>query len=112
MTCHCIGGNPCPCAMRGWMGRITFGPEGAAAAPAYMPSKETLELQTLLEKARTHVMTPKEIYEQKVSWLIGMTGKLSDPMPTREQVVKALEVMGIVDPEPTSQFSHAPYSSK
>lgn len=83
------------------MGRITFGPQWDGAAPAYMPNKETLELQALLAEVRNRPpMTPKEIYEQRISWLQGMVGKLSDPMLTREQVVKALEIMGIVDPEP------------
>ena len=46
-------------------------------------------------------MTPKEIYEQKVSWIRGMSGKLADPMRSREDVVKALESLGIVDPDPS-----------
>lgn len=98
MACNCIGGNPCPCQRGGlMMGRIDFGPVYTAAWPLVPTPGESLD--DLLAKARLHKMTPKEIYEQKVSWLMGMSGKLSDPMPTREQVVKALAEMGIVDPE-------------
>lgn len=103
MTCNCIGGNPCPC-QRGVMGQIIFGPrpqfDWPTGAAPQLPNGEILK--DLLAKAATHVMTPKEIYEQRVSWLRGMTGKLSDPMPTREQAVKALEVLGIVDPDSLS----------
>lgn len=95
MTCNCIGGNPCPCQM----GRIAFGPRFTAAD--FPPPN--VELLDLLAKAKLRVMTPKEIYEQKVSWLIGMTGKLADPPRSREEVVKALADLGIVDPEPSAQ---------
>ena len=56
-------------------------------------------LDVALEIARLHKMTPKEIYEQRISWIQG-AGKLSDPMPTREYVVRLLAEHGIVDPEP------------
>ena len=96
MACNCIGGNPCPCQRGAWpMGRIEFGPNAWGAAPM------TVDLTEALEKARLHVMTPKEIYEQKISWIRGMSGKLNEPMPSRESVVKALEAMGVVDPEPS-----------
>lgn len=81
------------------MGNITFGPNYTGAAPLPLFRND---LSELFAKARTHVMSPKELYEQKVSWLRGMTGKLSDPMPTREQAIKALAELGIVDPEPSS----------
>ena len=93
MTCNCIGGNPCPCQM----GRIAFGPRFTGAD---FPGPN-VELLDLLAKAKLHVMTPKEIYEQKISWIRGMSGKLSEPMPSREDVVKALAAMGVVDPEPS-----------
>lgn len=63
---------------------------------------ENRELAEMFVKARAHVMTPKERYEQAISWIRGMSGKLSDPMRSREDVVKALEKMGVVDPEPSS----------
>jgi hypothetical protein len=86
MTCCCIGGNPCPCQRRG--------------APWHFPTI-TPELQALLDAARARgSLTPKEIYEQKISWIQGMTGKLADPMRSREDVVKALADLGIEDPEP------------
>lgn len=76
--------------------RANFGLSGAERYHAYP------DLAVMMEKARYHVMTPKEIYEQKISWIQGMTGRLNDPMPSRELVVKALETMGIVDPEPNA----------
>lgn len=51
-------------------------------------------------------MTPKETYEQKISWIRGLSGKLADPMPTREEVVARLAEMGIVDPEPSLPDIH------
>jgi hypothetical protein len=60
-------------------------------------------LDVKLEIARLHKMTPKEIYEQKISWIRGMSGKLLDPMPTREEVVKRLAEFGIFDPEAQRQ---------
>lgn len=62
-------------------------------------SEESLRLTQLLEQARHHKMTPKEQYEQKVSWLMGMSGKLADPMPSRVQIVNALAEMGVYDPD-------------
>ena len=87
MTCNCVGGNPCPCQRGQIVGSIVFGPGDQKTLPE------------LLENARTRVMTPKERYEQTVSWLMGMSGKLSDPMPSRERIVKALEDMGVYDPD-------------
>ena len=95
MACNCIGGNPCPCQRGGlMMGQIVFSP--VPGFPMMPPG-----LTEALERAKLHVMTPKEKYEQRISWIQGMSGKLSDPMPSRESVVKALEAMGIVDPEPS-----------
>lgn len=92
-ACACLGpmnGEPlCPCQMRA----------GGDTGPQFAM---TPELREMLDKARDHVMTPKETYEQKISWIQGLSGKLSDPMPTREAVVARLAAMGIVDPEPSS----------
>lgn len=77
------------------VGSITFAPSVPSGNTACPP-----DLAAMLDKARLHVMTPKERYEQKVSWLQGMSGKLADPMPSREQIVKALAEMGVMDPEP------------
>ncbi len=60
--------------------------------------KENTEFQALVAASLNHKMTPKEIYEQKVSWLMGMSGKLSDPMRSRAEVVKAMAELGIIDP--------------
>ena len=80
------------------VGSIVFAPpSGNIANPP--------DLQAALARARLHRMTPKEAYEQKVSWLMGMSGKLTDPMPSREQIVKALEAMGIIDPDSCSPAS-------
>ena len=57
------------------------------------------ELAEALERARTHVMTPKEAYEQKVSWIYGMQ-KLSTPGMTIEQIKEHLARQGVFDPCP------------
>ncbi len=93
MACNCIGGNPCPCQRGGLlMGRIEF--SGGQPIP-YVPPY----IQELLDKARAHTMTPKEIYEQRISWVMGMVP--FDREITREEVVKHLEALGIVDPSPS-----------
>lgn len=75
MFCNCIGGNPCPC------------------------QRSARDIAALLAKARTHVMTPKEIYEQKVSWIFGMLP--FDSKTTEAEVREHLAEMGVVDPEPS-----------
>lgn len=54
-------------------------------------------LATLLEKARKHVMTPLEIYEQRVSWIYGELG-LQGREVTREYVEQVLLNNGISKP--------------
>lgn len=88
MACNCIGGNPCPCQRGVWPGaRIEFGP----------PIPATHDFSKLLDAARLHTMTPKEVYEQRVSWIMGMVPFRREI--TREEVVRHLEEMGVVDPE-------------
>jgi hypothetical protein len=60
-----------------------------------------VDINIALEIARQHKTTPKEMYEQRISWIRGMSGKLLDPMPTREEVVKRLAEFGIFDPDAT-----------
>jgi hypothetical protein len=106
MTCNCIGGNPCPCQRGGMlMGRVEFAP-----VPGFpmMPQG----LQELLEKAKLHVMTPKEKYEQRISWIQGMSGRLDDPMPSRESIVKMLEENGIYDPDKIGTTPNTVYNRK
>lgn len=55
------------------------------------------ELLALLERARNHIMTPAEVYEQRVSWIIGMSD-FDKELPSREQIEAALLQMGIVKP--------------
>jgi hypothetical protein len=62
-----------------------------------------VDINIALEIARQHKTTPKEMYEQRISWIRGMSGKLLDPMPTREEVVKRLAEFGIFDPEAQRQ---------
>lgn len=46
-------------------------------------------LQALLDKARSHVMTPEEIFEQKVSFIWGMQS-MSSPGYSQEQIREML----------------------
>lgn len=55
------------------------------------------DFRKLLEQARDHVMTPKEMYEQRVSWIIGQTDV------NREEAVEALAKQGMIDPEISTQ---------
>lgn len=61
------------------------------------------ELRQLLEKAAKHIMTPKEIYEQKVSWIYG---QLIDVQPeiTKEEIKDQLKKLGVVDPDTIPQY--------
>lgn len=58
----------------------------------------TPELQDLLDKARHRKMSPKEHYEQKVSFIWGMQ-KLSEPGFSVEQIKAALAEQGVLDPD-------------
>lgn len=94
-ACNCIGGNPCPCQRGSWpIGRITFGPEFTAAAP-HWPNGELVDL---LAKAKLRIMTPKEAYDQKVSWIYGQLMECN-PNVTVEEIKRHLAEMGVVDPE-------------
>jgi hypothetical protein len=104
--CATCNDDPNVCASVPGLRHCEAAQRGDEHRAGYMADRE---LWDMLESARHHVMTPKEIYDQKVSWITGMSGKLADPMPTREQVVKALEVMGIVDP---SLCIHKPTKEK
>lgn len=55
--------------------------------------------KALLEKARKHVMTAKESYEQRVSFIWGQM-KPESPV-TREEIKQYLATVGIHDPEAT-----------
>lgn len=57
-------------------------------------------LAALIEKARNHVMTPLEIYEQRVSWIYGQLGPESEV--TREEIEHNLASMGYARPEASS----------
>lgn len=57
----------------------------------------TPELEELLELARHYKMTPKERYDQRVSFIYGMQ-KLSEPGYTVEQIKAALAEQGVLDP--------------
>lgn len=49
------------------------------------PSKPHPELDRLLAKARDHVMTPAEIYEQRISFVYGQCA-IENPSTTKEMV--------------------------
>lgn len=54
------------------------------------------QLRALLDAAKTHVMTPKEAYDQRVSWI---WGNLPDESTiTVEQIKEQLVRQGIVEP--------------
>lgn len=48
------------------------------------------ELAQLLKLAKTHVMTPEEKYEQRISWAYGNLA-IEDESVTKEQVRKTAE---------------------
>lgn len=64
------------------------------------------ELEAAIERARHHVMSPRERFEQKVSFVYGMQGKVGRPkevirkemieregypMPTRAELLEIVE---------------------
>ena len=55
------------------------------------------ELQRLLEQARNIVITPQQLWDQRVSWAYG-NAKLSNPLITKEMV--AAEAVKIYGPRP------------
>ena len=58
------------------------------------PSKPNPELDELLEKAKHHVMTPREIWMQRVSFVFGQMMDCN-PNITREQIeARAVEQYG------------------
>ena len=58
-------------------------------------------LRKLLDDAKSHtMMSPKEIYEQRISWIIGQHDFDDPNPPTRAQIVQILAEQGIVDPQP------------
>jgi len=69
--------------------------DGMTAQPS--PFSSDPKLNELVEKARHHKMTPKEIYEQKVSWIYGMQD-LDKPGMSIEEIKAHLAKQGIVDP--------------
>lgn len=54
------------------------------------PSQPRPELEALIEKARHHVMTPREKWLQRVSFVYG-NGSLDNPRITYESVYKTCE---------------------
>ncbi len=61
------------------------------------------ELLALLEKARSHVMTPEERRHQRRSWVIGEM-MLEHPDMTREQAEKLADsVLGPASPTPAHE---------
>lgn len=48
------------------------------------------ELLRLLERAKLHVMTPDEIFEQRVSWCYGMQDCSAGNMLSKDQVREIL----------------------
>lgn len=56
------------------------------------------DLLAKIEKARTHVMTAQERYEQMVSFIWGMQ-KLSRPGYSHEQIKVMLAAHGVTDPK-------------
>lgn len=59
-------------------------------------------LDDLIEKARHHKMSAKEVYEQRVSFIWGMQ-KLSEPGYTVEEIKAMLAERGYVDPDLCTQ---------
>lgn len=55
------------------------------------------ELREALDKAKLHVMTPKERYEQMVSFIYGMQ-RLSEPGLSIEEIKAMLAKGGTVEP--------------
>lgn len=62
------------------------------------------ELSALLENARKHKMSPKEVYEQRVSWIYGQLNP--DTGLTKEQIKARLAEEGIVDPAEIDELRH------
>lgn len=62
------------------------------------------ELAALLENARRHKMSPKEAYEQRVSWIFGQFNP--DTGVTKEQIRARLAEEGIVDPSEIDELRH------
>lgn len=56
-------------------------------------------LEHLLKKAREHQMTPKEKYEQRVSFVYGQLAFNPKRTITKEDVRRILAEQGVVDPE-------------
>lgn len=54
-------------------------------------------LRELLDAARNHVMTPLEIYEQRISWIYGQYGP--DSIVTREEIEERLACLGYTRPD-------------
>lgn len=79
MTCNCIGGSPCPCQRRQPLGNH----------------------EDLLARAKLYVMSPKEEYEQRVSWVYGMLP--FDSKTTKDEVRQHLAQLGVIDPQPEPQ---------
>ena len=54
--------------------------------------KPDLKLVELLEKAKSHVMTPEEVFEQRVSFIYGMQD-FDGPEITKEQIRRVLRAL-------------------
>jgi len=80
------------------VGRITF-----ASHTGVVPVTGNLgsppDLIAMLEKAKLHKITPKEAYEQKVSFVYGQLMDCN-PSITKEEIKRHLAEMGCVDPSP------------
>lgn len=73
--------------------------------PTLHPPLETSpELLALIERAKSHKMTPEEIDAQRRSWVRGQMG-LSDPTRTPEQIDAALDA--VLGPPLSAQLAAA-----
>jgi hypothetical protein len=85
-----------PCDGRGG---LTVGHGRGIAAPT---------LDQLIERARLHVMTPEEKFEQRVSFVYGQLADSANP-PTKDEVRKRLiEMHGHPEAAPIPMILHCP----
>lgn len=61
-------------------------------------------LENLLKKASEHQMTPKEKYEQRISFVYGQLAFDPKRKITKEGVRRTLAEQGVIDPEPKKVF--------
>lgn len=70
----------------------------------FLTQKENTNSDLLekIEKARHYVMTPKDVYEQRLSWIWGEINmnRSDDDLVSKDQIKALLAKQGIVDPQP------------